>query len=100
MKQVPFHIREVDAVIHVVRCFEDDNIIHVDGSVDPQRDIETINLELILSDAEFLTAALTGYQGFKGRQERGEILEVFKRSEPMITASRKGNPLTDEEKEI
>jgi len=49
------NIREVDAIVHVVRCFEDDNIIHVEGSVDPLRDIETINLELILSDLELLT---------------------------------------------
>ena len=48
------HIREVDAVIHVVRCFEDDNIIHVDGAVDPIRDLETINMELIFSDIEML----------------------------------------------
>ena len=48
------NIREVDAIIHVVRCFDDDNIIHVDGSVDPIRDIETINLELIFSDLEIL----------------------------------------------
>ncbi|MGN0527208.1 MAG: redox-regulated ATPase YchF [Acutalibacteraceae bacterium] len=48
------HIREVDAIVHVVRCFDNDDIMHVDGSVDPQRDIETINLELILSDAEIL----------------------------------------------
>lgn len=48
------HIREVDAIVHVVRCFEDDNIIHVDGSVDPVRDIETINLELIFADMETL----------------------------------------------
>lgn len=46
------HIREVDAVVHVVRCFEDENVIHVDGSVDPVRDAETINTELILSDIE------------------------------------------------
>ena len=44
------HIREVDAIVHVVRCFEDPNVVHVDGSVDPLRDIETINLELIFSD--------------------------------------------------
>lgn len=49
------HIREVDAVIHVVRCFDNDDITHVDGSVDPARDIETINLELILSDLDILT---------------------------------------------
>ena len=46
------HIREVDAIVHVVRCFEDENIIHVDGSVDPVRDIETINLELIFADMD------------------------------------------------
>ncbi|MBR5382772.1 MAG: 50S ribosome-binding GTPase, partial [Clostridia bacterium] len=46
------HIRECDAIVHVVRCFEDDNIIHVDGSVDPARDIETIQLELIFADME------------------------------------------------
>ena len=46
------HIREVDAIIHVVRCFDDGEIVHVDGSVDPIRDIETINLELIFSDLE------------------------------------------------
>ncbi len=48
------NIREVDAVVHVVRCFEDSNVVHVDGSVDPLRDIETINLELIFSDMEIL----------------------------------------------
>lgn len=52
------HIREVDAVVHVVRCFDDDNIVHVEGSVDPSRDIETINLELILSDIEHLERRL------------------------------------------
>ena len=48
------HIREVDAIVHVVRCFEDTNIVHVDGSVDPARDIETINLELIFADMEMV----------------------------------------------
>ncbi|MBQ9704212.1 MAG: 50S ribosome-binding GTPase, partial [Clostridia bacterium] len=48
------HIREVDAVVHVVRCFENNDIIHVDGSVDPLRDVETINLELIFSDIEIM----------------------------------------------
>ena len=48
------NIREVDAIVHVVRCFEDPNVIHVDGSIDPLRDIETINLELILSDVELI----------------------------------------------
>ena len=48
------NIRECDAIVHVVRCFEDPNVIHVDGSVDPVRDIETINLELIFADLEVL----------------------------------------------
>ena len=48
------NIREVDAIVHVVRCFEDTNVIHVDGSVNPMRDIETINLELVFSDIEIL----------------------------------------------
>ena len=48
------NIREVDAIVHVVRCFEDPNVIHVDGSIGPARDIETINLELIFSDLEVL----------------------------------------------
>jgi len=48
------HIREVDAIVHVVRCFEDSNIVHVDGSVGPARDVETINLELIFADLEML----------------------------------------------
>ena len=48
------HIREVDAIVHVVRCFEDPNIVHVEGSIDPLRDIETINLELIFSDLEII----------------------------------------------
>lgn len=52
------NIREVDAIVHVVRCFEDSNIVHVDGSVDPMRDIETINLELIFSDIELLERRL------------------------------------------
>ncbi len=48
------NIREVDAIVHVVRCFEDGNIVHVDGSIDPMRDVETINLELIFSDLEVM----------------------------------------------
>ena len=52
------NIREVDAIVHVVRCFEDSNIVHVDGSVDSLRDVETINLELILSDLEIVERAI------------------------------------------
>lgn len=61
------HIREVDAIVHVVRCFEDDNIIHVDGSIDPGRDIETINLELVFADLETVSRrkekALRNFRG-------------------------------------
>ena len=53
------NIREVDAIVHVVRCFEDPNVVHVDGSVNPLRDIETINLELIFSDLEILERRLS-----------------------------------------
>ncbi len=53
------NIREVDAIIHVIRCFEDTNIIHVEGSVNPLRDIETINLELIFSDLEVIERRLS-----------------------------------------
>ena len=48
------NIREVDAIVHVVRCFEDGNVVHVDGNIDPARDIETINLELLFSDLEII----------------------------------------------
>jgi hypothetical protein len=51
-------IREVDAVIHVVRCFEDENIIHTDGTINPLRDVETVNLELVFSDIEMLSRRL------------------------------------------
>ena len=52
------NIREVDAIVHVVRCFEDDNIVHVDGSIDPRRDIETIDLELVFADVELIERKL------------------------------------------
>ncbi|GAB4335437.1 MAG: redox-regulated ATPase YchF [Desulfobulbaceae bacterium] len=53
------HIRQVDAILHVVRCFEDDNIVHVDGSVDPLRDLEVINTELVIADLESVERRLT-----------------------------------------
>ncbi len=56
------NIREVDAIVHVVRCFEDGNVVHVDGSIDPLRDIETINLELIFADIEVLDKRITKNQ--------------------------------------
>ncbi len=74
------HIREVDAIIHVVRCFEEDDIIHVDGSVDAKRDIETINLELILSDMEMIDRRIDRVsKAMKGDKSLGKELEFLKR---------------------
>ena len=56
------NIRECDAIVHVVRCFESDEIIHVEGSVDPVRDVETIKLELIMSDVDLLNKRLVKVQ--------------------------------------
>ena len=76
------HIREVDAIIHVVRCFENDDIIHVDGSVDPARDIETINLELIFSDIEMVERRIDrtakAMKGDKGLAKEYEFLKRLK----------------------
>lgn len=76
------HIREVDAIVHVVRCFEDTNVIHVDGSVDPIRDIETINIELIFSDMEIIERRISrtakSAKSDKGLQKELEILNILK----------------------
>ncbi|BCN31563.1 redox-regulated ATPase YchF [Anaeromicropila herbilytica] len=76
------NIREVDAIVHVVRCFEDSNIIHVDGSIDPLRDIETINLELIFSDIEVIDRrmqrASKGAKNDKALAKEVELLERVK----------------------
>lgn len=96
-------IREVDAIVHVVRCFEDDNIIHVDGSIGAARDIETINLELIFSDLEILQRRLDKdkklLKGDKGMQKEIDFLEK------LIAHMEDGNSarsfdFSDEEKEI
>lgn len=73
------NIREVDAIVHVVRCFEDANVIHVEGSVDPLRDIDTINLELIFSDIEILERriAKTSKSAFNDKSLAKEV-EVLK----------------------
>lgn len=76
------HIREVDAIVHVVRCFENDDIIHVEGSIDPVRDIETINLELLLSDAEILDRRIAKAEkelkGDKSLQKEVDFLHRLK----------------------
>ncbi|MDD2958043.1 MAG: redox-regulated ATPase YchF [Lachnospiraceae bacterium] len=72
------NIREVDAIVHVVRCFEDSNVIHVDGSVDPVRDIETINLELIFSDLEILERRISKTaKGAKNDKTQAKELELL-----------------------
>ena len=74
------HIREVDAIIHVVRCFENDDIIHVDATIDPKRDIETINLELILSDLEMVERRIDRVtKQLKGDKSAAAELEFLKR---------------------
>ena len=74
------HIREVDAIVHVVRCFDDGNIIHVDGSVDPIRDIETINLELIFDDMETAEKRLDkAKKDAKGDKKALADVELFER---------------------
>lgn len=74
------HIREVDAVIHVVRCFNNDDIMHVSGGIDPKRDIETINLELILSDLEILERRIDRTaKALKGDKTLVKELEFLKR---------------------
>ncbi len=72
------HIRDVDAVIHVLRCFEDGDIVHVDGSVDPKRDLETINLELIFADIEVLERRIAKTEKMlKGDKTLAESLAVY-----------------------
>ena len=74
------HIREVDAIVHVVRCFENNDIIHVDGSIDPIRDLETINLELIFSDMEILERRIDNVKkAMKGDKTLAPKLELYER---------------------
>lgn len=95
------HIRETDAIVEVVRCFEDGNVVHVDGSVDPIRDIETINLELIFSDIEIvnkrLDKARKNLKADKKYQEEIDLLEkILKTLEQGISA--RAIDFTDDEK--
>ncbi|MEG1244691.1 MAG: redox-regulated ATPase YchF, partial [Oscillospiraceae bacterium] len=92
-----------DAIIHVVRCFEDDDIIHVDGNIDPQRDIETINLELILSDVEMLDRRIDrSTKALKGDKSLALELEFLKRLRAELEngVCARTVECTDEEKEI
>ena len=97
------NIREVDAIVHVVRCFEDTNIVHVDGSVDPIRDIDTINLELIFSDLElvekFRDRAL---KLAKGDKKHLAEVELFDKIKEALEAERFASTVdfTDDELEV
>ena len=74
------NIRECDAIVHVVRCFQNDDIVHVDGGVDPKRDIETINTELILSDLEVLDRRIERTQKMLKADKKYQIeLDFFRR---------------------
>ena len=97
------NIREVDAIVHVVRCFEDDNIVHVDGSIDPARDIETIDLELIFSDVELIERKLDrtkkAMKGDKSLAAAVDFLEALKEHLENGKAAR-AYPMTEEQLEI
>lgn len=98
------HIREVDAIVHVVRCFEDENIVHVDGSIDPARDIETINLELIFADMETVVRREEKAKKMfrSGDKKYGLEAEVAQRLYAHLEAGKPARtcPLSDEEQQI
>ena len=97
------HIREVDAIVHVVRCFEDTNIVHVDAKVDPVRDIETINLELIFADLEVIERRLakTSKQVMNDKSLAKE-LDILKRIKATLEDGKlvRTMEFDEEEKEI
>ena len=96
-------IRECDAIVHVVRCFEDENITHVDGSVDPVRDIETINLELIFSDIEMIDRKIERTKkAMKGDKTLAGELALYERVKEALEAGKLAKSLdyTDEELDL
>ena len=97
------HIREVDAICEVVRCFEDPNIVHVDGSIDPIRDIETINLELIFADIETLSKRIDSVKKkLKADKKCQEELDVLEKIKNALEAGKSARTveLTDDEQEF
>ena len=97
------NIREVDAIIHVVRCFEDSNIIHVDGSVDPVRDAETIDLELIFSDLEILERRIDKTKKLaKGDKSLEKEAAFLERLSAFLSEgnSARAFPLAEDEREL
>jgi GTP-binding protein YchF len=98
------HIREVDAVVHVVRCFEDENIVHVDGSVNPARDVETISFELIFADMETVEKRLDRARKMLKAGDKKTIAEValLERLQPTLESGKPARSLdlTEEEAEL
>ncbi|MGZ0043376.1 redox-regulated ATPase YchF [Paenibacillus ottowii] len=98
------HIREVDAIVHVVRCFEDENITHVDGKIDPISDIQTINLELILADIESVDKRIErSRKNMKGgNKQYAQEVEVLERIKESLYADKPARSveLTEDEKLI
>src|SRR6201985_1148028 len=86
------HIREVDAIIHVLRCFENDDVTHVEGSVDPIRDAETIETELMLADLDSLEKRLANTQK-KAKTGDKEAIEQAAVMEPAVAALQAGQPV-------
>ncbi|MGI6018196.1 MAG: redox-regulated ATPase YchF [Marvinbryantia sp.] len=94
------NIREVDAIVHVVRCFEDTNVIHVDGSVDPARDIETINLELIFSDIEILERRIAKTsKGTRNDKTLAKELDLLNRLKAYLEEGKTAASFTTEDEE-
>ncbi|MCR4715805.1 MAG: redox-regulated ATPase YchF [Lachnospiraceae bacterium] len=96
------NIREVDAIVHVVRCFEDSNIVHVDGSIDPVRDIETINLELIFADIEVLDRRIAKTaKGAKNDKTLAKELDMLNRLKAHLEDNKMASSfeLNDEDEE-
>ncbi len=98
------HIREVDAIVHVVRCFENSDIIHVDGTIDPVRDVETINLELILADMETAQKRLDrAIKAARGNDKQAqEEVDLLNRMIPWLESEKpvRSMDMTKEEKEL
>lgn len=87
------NIREVDAVAHVVRCFENENIVHVEGKIDPVDDVETINLELIFADLEMIERRIDKTtRAAKGSKEAKKQLEILQRVKASLEAQKKPDP--------
>ena len=97
------HIREVDSILQVVRCFENDNIVHVDGSVNPIRDIETINLELIFADLETIDKRLERAKKLLKADKKYEFeIETLEKVKEVLDSGKCARTIiyTDEEKEV